>query len=189
MFPLRSRQHHILPLGNWADNAVGKSYIRLHPKSEFQYYSEEANKLNGINITKKVPIPMVNNVFPKCVFTINFNNGYHLDCNDHEALTHCTITTPNPFVHKDKETVCGTFALGYNVFDFSKSNISFVFSGSRVSHCTGVPYNVPEMPELLKGNKSFKSINDNTGLVKNYLRKSVVAWAGFGATNVWNKKD
>ena len=80
---------------------------------------------------------------------------------------------PNPFV-LDKEKVGGTFALGYNVFDYSETNISFVFSGSRVSHCTGVPHTVMKMPKVLQGDKSFKTVNDQKGAVCDYLKKIVV---------------
>ena len=91
MYPLRSRQNYILPLGNWAQNAIGKSYIRLYPTSDFHYYSQETTEGHGSIGTVQVSIPMVNEVFSNCIFTINFHNGYHLDANNREVLTHCTI--------------------------------------------------------------------------------------------------
>ena len=44
------------------------------------------------------------------------------------------------------------------------------------------------MPAVLRGNKSFSSVNDKKGVVYAYLKSSVVAWAGFGSTNVGYKK-
>ena len=95
---------------------------------------------------------MVNGVFPKGILTINFHNGYHIDPNDRNYLTYCIVTTPNAYL-PEEEQVGGIFVLGSNVFDYSCANFYFVFSGARVSHYTGVPYNVPNIPEALKGNK------------------------------------
>ena len=43
------------------------------------------------------------------------------------------------------------------MFDYTESNIDFIFSGSTVSHCTGVPYNVPDIPETLRGTKAYST--------------------------------
>ena len=126
---------------------------------------------------------MLSGVFPKSILSINFHNGYHLYQNDRNVLTHCTLTTPNAYL-PEEEQVGGTFALGSNVFDYYCANFHFIFSGAGVSHCTDVPYNVPIMPEALKGYKCFKHVVENEEIVEEYLKKSIVAWAGFGATNV-----
>ena len=98
MFPMRSRQQNILPLGYWATSALGKAYIHVHPLSKFKYYCNSPQVVPGTDNSARVPVQMVNGVFPKGILNINFFNGYHIDGNDHIALTHCTVTTPNTFI-------------------------------------------------------------------------------------------
>ena len=72
MFPMRSRQQNILPLGSWATNAIGKAYIHIHSKLEFQYYCHSPRVVPGKAITEKVPVEMVNDVFSKGILNIIF---------------------------------------------------------------------------------------------------------------------
>ena len=74
--------------------------------------------------------------------------------------------------------------MGTEVFNYTESNINFIFSGTGVSHCTGVPYNVPDVPKILKGKKAYSTVIKEDLVVKYFLKKSVISWAGFGATNV-----
>ena len=206
MFPMSSRQQNILHLGYWATSAIGKAFINIHPFFEFQYYYNRPPVVAGTNKSKKLPVKMVDGVFPKGILTINFFNGYHIDGNDHDALTHCAVTTPNTFIKQmlknkyknqdeddveekiEEKLIGGTFALGSNVFNYSDANFNFVFSGATVSHTTGVPYNVPDMPGALTGKKSYKSVMQDEVIVKKFLKESVLAWAGFGASNAnWLK--
>ena len=188
MFPMRSRQQNILPLGSWATSAIGKAFIHVHPLSEFKYYYNSPHVVAGTNTSKKAPVKMVDGVFPKGILTINFFNGYHIDGNDRNALTHCTVTTPNTFIKQmlknkyknqdeddveekiEEKLIGGTFALGSNVFNYSDANFNFVFSGAAVSHTTGVPYKVPDMPHALTGKKSYKSVMQDEVIII-FLRK------------------
>ena len=167
MFPMRSRDYFHLPLRNWAQNAIGKAYVHLHPKSELWYYWQHTPACTHSGPTIETPLQMVNGVFTK---GIGFYNGYHLDPNDRNDLTHCTVTTPNPYL-PEEEQVGGMFAIGSNVFDYSCANFYFIFSWPRVSHYTGVSYNVPNMPESLKGNKCFNHVVENKEFFKEYLKK------------------
>ena len=126
MTPMRFRHKYELPLGNWGSNPIGKAYIHLHPHRKFLYFSEKTMVKNGKEVVKHLPIPMVNGVFPKGIFTINFHNGYHLDPNDRDCLTHCTVTTPNNFLD-ESDYVGGTFCLGTAVFDYTEVNINIIF--------------------------------------------------------------
>ena len=203
MTPMRYRHNVPLPFGNWATNPIGRAYIRLHPRLEFQYYHATRHVYSGVPMTTDAPVHMVNGVFPKGILTINFSNGYHLDPNDRNALTHCTVTTPNAtikeimkkkgFDEEDEQVlekmVGGVFALGHNVFDYSEANFNFIFSGAAISHTTGIPYNVPDMPKVVTGNKSYASVVKHQKEMDTYLKESVLAWAGFGASNSeWLKK-
>ena len=39
------------------------------------------------------------------------------------------------------------------------------------------------MPDTLTGNKSYNHVVQNEVIVKIFLKESVLAWAGFGASN------
>ena len=121
MFPMRCREYFHLPLGYWEQNVIGKAYVRLYPKSEFQYYCQHTPMHSWSGPVIKIPLQMMNYVFPKVILTINSHNVYQLDPNDRNALTQCTVTTPNAYL-SDEEQVGGTFSLGYNVFDHSCAN-------------------------------------------------------------------
>ena len=88
-------------------------------------------------------------MFTKAVPTVTFYNGFHIDMNDRNTLTWCTTTTPNVFLEK-ADKAGGTFCLGHKVFDYYEENITFVFSGSNMSHCTRFPYNISPMTGILK---------------------------------------
>ena len=45
------------------------------------------------------------------------------------------------------------------------------FSGSGVSHCTGVPYNVPDVPNVLKGKKAYGTVVNQELVVKDFSKK------------------
>lgn len=45
------------------------------------------------------------------------------------------------------------------------------------------------MPEILKGQKTMKSVIANEKEVKAYLKKSSVSVCGFGVTNIGFKKE
>ena len=130
---------------------------------------------------------MINGLFHKGIFTINFHNGYNLDLNDRDCLTHCTVTTPNNFLD-ESDYVGGTFCLGTAVFDYTEVNLNFIFLGSNVVHCTGIPYNIPTFPSVLTGSKSYGTLVKNEIEIRDFLKKSVIAWAGFGATNKQHKR-
>ena len=94
---------------------------------------------------------MLNGIFPKGVFTVNFANGYHLDPRDGDCLSYSTLTTPNKFLPDKKNGVA--FGFGSAVFDYSRTNLNLIFSGKNSSHTTSYPNNVPLTPDILNGNK------------------------------------
>ena len=66
------------------------------------------------------------------------------------------------------------------MFSYKEDSISLMFSGSDTSHCTTMPLGVSDMPEILKGQKTMKSIMAHKTEVMLILRK-VVSWCVFGA--------
>ena len=72
------------------------------------------------------------------------------------------------------------FFLGITVFDYTEAIINFIFSVIGVSHCTGVPYNVLDVPNVLKGKKAYGTVVNQELAVKDFLKKSVIVWSGFG---------
>ena len=67
--------------------------------------------------------------------------------------------------------------------DYSDANFNFVFPGAAVSHTTGVPYKVSDMPDTFTGKNSYKHVVQNEVTIKKYLKESVLARAKFGASN------
>ena len=74
------------------------------------------------------------------------------------------------------------------MFSFKDVNLSMIFSGADTSHCTTMLVGVPDMPEILKGQKTMKSVTAKEKEVKAYLKKSSVSLCAYGATNIGLQK-
>ena len=60
---------------------------------------------------------------------------------------------------------------GTAAFDYTEANINFIFLGSTVSHCTGVHYNVPDIPNVLKGKKAHGTVVKQELVVKKIVKE------------------
>ena len=73
------------------------------------------------------------------------------------------------------------------MFNYEEANLSLIFSGADVSQFTTMLFVISDIFDILKG-IFFKYVMAHETEVNAYLKKIIVLWAGYGATNIgWQK--